>query len=347
MPESAAYRWIESGAELRRFREDWRVLWTCDPIATPFQSPEWLLPWWDCFGQKDLRALAIYKRGGLIGLLPFYIYPEPASQERRLLMLGVGTSDYLDGLFAPGCTGRDIRTAMDLLLEREGWDSLSVSQLRPESRLLQAMHHPAVLRPEHFGSEPCSRMAAVRVQKLPRKIRANAFYYLRRAQRLAKVEFSVAGAKDIESVRQALVDLHTARWEARGEPGVFADARVVEWHRKALPDLQQNGILRLSTLRIDGEIAAILYSLIDPPTRADRSLYVYITAFSSKHADHRPGTLLLADAIDRAAAEGVRTVDMLRGKEGYKHVWHTERCPTFGFTVCRERMAATTSEAAA
>jgi hypothetical protein len=30
---------------LERLRWEWSELWTRSPAATPFQSPEWLLPW--------------------------------------------------------------------------------------------------------------------------------------------------------------------------------------------------------------------------------------------------------------------------------------------------------------
>jgi len=43
------------------------------------------------------------------------------------------------------------------------------------------------------------------------------------------------------------------------------------------------------------------------------------------HSDLRPGTVLIALATEHAAREGVRTIDMLRGDEGYKKFWHMER----------------------
>ncbi|HET9087969.1 MAG TPA: GNAT family N-acetyltransferase, partial [Acidobacteriaceae bacterium] len=93
------------------------------------------------------------------------------------------------------------------------------------------------------------------------------------------------------------------------------------------------------SLRLNGEIIGVLYSLIDPPRasrsahRIARTQYFYLTAYSLQHADLRPGTLLLALAIEQAANEGVQTIDMLRGDEAYKQIWHLTRTPTAGFTV--------------
>ena len=32
----------------------------------------------------------------------------------------------------------------------------------------------------------------------------------------------------------------------------------------------------------------------------------------------------------RAAAQDVQTIDLLRGDEAYKHLWHSEKVPTYG-----------------
>ena len=346
MHSAVEYRWMESTDDLNAFREDWRALWMRDPQASPFQSPEWVLPWWQCFGQT-LRGIAVRKRGTVVGFLPFYIYPNSATKQRQLLLLGVGTSDYLDGLFAPECRTEDISAALDLLLERDGWDVMCVSQLRPGSRLLEALRESTGLGAEHFTTESCSRMPAVPINCLPPKIRRNAIYYRNRAERTGKLEFVIAGPEDLDEIFDSLVRLHTARWQAEGEPGVFSDPRMVEWHRKALPLLQRTGLLRLSALRLNGEIVAVIYALLDPPARAHRSFYLYVTAFSTRHAELRPGTVLYALAIDHAACEGVHTIDLLRGDEGYKQMWHAEPFPTYGFDLRRDRGLAARNEVAA
>jgi CelD/BcsL family acetyltransferase involved in cellulose biosynthesis len=62
-----------------------------------------------------------------------------------------------------------------------------------------------------------------------------------------------------------------------------------------------------------------------------------------QHADLRPGTLLLALAIEQAAREGVQTIDMLRGDEDYKKLWGAVWEATYGFerSRCEEAIAAT------
>jgi hypothetical protein len=47
--------------------------------------------------------------------LPFYVYWDPHRKERQLLLIGAGTSDYLDGIFAPECRTEHVTAALDLL----------------------------------------------------------------------------------------------------------------------------------------------------------------------------------------------------------------------------------------
>ena len=333
MPEGVQCHVLRSTAELEAFAPQWSALWSSDPRATPFQAPEWLLPWWRQFGQLELRAVVITEGEQLFGFLPFYIYREPQRGERQLLLLGAGTTDYLDAIFSPACTTQHVDLALDKLREDTGWDMLYATQLRPHSLLFQALQQPSHFGARPFDGEHCSQMPAARFEKLPQKIRRNAMYYRNRAMRVGQLELAIADASDWAASFEALVRLHTQRWQGRGEAGVLADKRVLACHREALPLLQRSGLLRLCSLRLDGEIIGVLYSLLDPPSRARRTQYFYLTAYATAHAELRPGTLLLALSIDYASGEGVETIDMLRGDEAYKSLWHLEAVPTRGFAV--------------
>ena len=107
----------------------WRALWSADPDATPFQAPEWLLPWARQFAPSDLKIVMVHDRGSLVAILPFYRLLESLSAERQLLLLGAGTSDYLDGIYSMDCTETHIRAALGFICREEDWDVLQVLQL--------------------------------------------------------------------------------------------------------------------------------------------------------------------------------------------------------------------------
>lgn len=332
MREGLECRVLRTTGELEEFAPQWRALWSADEEATPFQSPEWLLPWWNQFGQEDLRAVVLSRGGRTIGLLPFYVYREPRNGERQLLLMGVGTTDYLDGVFAPECSAEDIVAGVSELRAEGGWDVMTATQLRLESKLYRALAPIPGIRA--FESEGCSRMPAGSIDDLQVKLRRHVKYYGNRARRDGELELVVAGEGQMEETFAALQRLHTERWQERGENGVLADERVLRWHGEALPMLAASGMLRLCSLRMNGDVVAAMYSVADPVWRSERTEYVYLMAYSTRHQDMRPGTLLLAMETERAAAEGVGIIDMLRGEEMYKQaIWHTERVATYGFAL--------------
>ena len=336
MPEvGPQYRLVRTEEELRALVPQWTALWMEDRDATPFQRPEWLLPWWDYFAGSELRSVTISSNRKLIGFLPFYLYRVPQTDERQLLLLGVGTTDYLNGVFAPECTVDDIQHAIDCVCAEGGWDTVYATDLLPHAKLTEALE--GLVNPDDkFVSASCSRMAAAPMGALPQKIRRNAVYYRNRAMRVGRMDLTVADGSNWAESFDALQRLHTERWQLSGESGVLSDPRVLAWHRDALPQLERSGCLRLCSLLLQGEIIAVLYALVDPPSRPSRTQYFYLTAYSVQHADIRPGTLLLALAIEHAANEGIETIDMLRGDEAYKQMWHLDRVPTYGLALRRQ-----------
>jgi len=62
-------------------------------------------------------------------------------------------------------------------------------------------------------------------------------------------------------------------------------------------------------------------------------MFLYLPAFVTAHRELRPGTVLLAMQIEHAAAEGIATVDMLRGGEGYKQLWHVQAVETLALRL--------------
>jgi CelD/BcsL family acetyltransferase involved in cellulose biosynthesis len=113
---------IDTTAGLHALAPEWAALWHQTPAATPFQHPAWLLPWWASFGTRHPRIATWREHGNLCGILPAYILDEESG--RKLLPIGVGTTDYLDALgegipemlaaLLHRCTADNVRT-VDLI----------------------------------------------------------------------------------------------------------------------------------------------------------------------------------------------------------------------------------------
>jgi CelD/BcsL family acetyltransferase involved in cellulose biosynthesis len=60
---------IDSMRELTQFEPEWQGLWA----ALPRRSPDWLLPWWDHYGEGQLASFVFRHDGELVGFAPLYI----------------------------------------------------------------------------------------------------------------------------------------------------------------------------------------------------------------------------------------------------------------------------------
>src|ERR1051326_4402630 len=70
--------------ELPALESEWYMLWAECPHATPFQSPEWLIPWWNHLGQGELWILAVRRDNRLVGLAPLLIQQHSQTAERTV-----------------------------------------------------------------------------------------------------------------------------------------------------------------------------------------------------------------------------------------------------------------------
>ena len=290
----------------------WDLFGRC-PAATPFRSPAWLLPWWRAFAPGPLRTVAVWRGDALVALAPLYL--EEAS--RRLLPLGIGLSDDLDMLAVPGS---DVGPAVfDALARYEDWDLLSLEELADGAVGLAWPAAPgwsadvtAQSRcPVLTWAEDCAGIAAVVPAGKLRKLRMARH---RAERRDATIE--VATPATALDHLDALIHLHAARWESKGEAGVLADAAVQAFHRDATPRLAAAGLLWATLLRIEGKVAGVFHGL-----RRGRALYAYLGGFDPAFAFESPGTVLMGHALEAAMAGGPGMLSLLRGAEPYKYEW--------------------------
>lgn len=297
--------------DLVALREEWSDLWDRCPGATPFQSPEWAVPWWRHLGRGRLRVLLHRSEGRLTGLAPLYVSPLG-----RVRLLGTGNTDYLDFLADPGCP-----EALPALLTsalRLG-TACDFQQLSPASDLLRAgtpeRGMATALRQEPCPVLPLPASAEDWWSGLPARLRSNLRYCRRRLEREGGAT-EQATAEGLPEAMDALFRLHEARWRKRRLPGVFRSARVQAFHHEAAGGFLRRGWLRLYTLRQGGEIRAALYCF-----SARGRTYYYAGGFDPGLARLSPGTVLTGHAIEQAVREGCTEFDFLRGDEPYKYAW--------------------------
>ena len=305
---------IRTPDELRRMEPEWDALWRRAPGATPFQSPHWLLPWQEHFGGEELYTVVVRGDDGLAALAPLYIVRDDESDESLGLFLGTGVSDYLDAL-ADGATAEEIVRVMGAA-DCQMWD---LQQLRPSSPLL-APPAPEGWTASHEPMVPCPVLALGSGAELgSTHFRKKLRYYRRALERAGEVSYESASEENLDELLGALYELHAARWRARGQDGVLADAVIQRFHRDAARRMLGAGALRMHAIRLAGRIVAIFYGFAHQGTT-----YYYLSGYDPSLEKLSIGTLIVAQAVEQALAQGGQTFDFLRGAEEYKYAWGAE-----------------------
>ncbi|MBV9734537.1 MAG: GNAT family N-acetyltransferase [Acidisphaera sp.] len=314
---SRAVELIDADAALRALAPEWEALWRRAPDATPFQSPAWLLAWWRRFGTGAPRVSTLRAGDGrLLGLLALYLLDE--RDERKLLPIGAGVSDYLDALLDADASPDTAGWLLEAALRRARADGVSICDLTdlPPGSPLRDAPPSAGWRGACVPTDPCPvlRLSATGLAaSVPAGKRRDLRQARHRAMRIGGWASEIATAETAQELLRALARLHAARWDGGG----VLDERVMAFHRDAAPALLACGALRLQALRFGCDIAAVYYALL---AGSDRVLF-YLSGFDAAYARASPGTLLLGEMIEAAIAEGRRELHFLRGAEAYKYAW--------------------------
>jgi CelD/BcsL family acetyltransferase involved in cellulose biosynthesis len=312
---------------LQALRDEWSALCDRRPDTTPFQRPEWLLPWSRAFPPHEPWVLAARRNGDLAGLIPLFRWQNGA--ERTVSPFGAGLSDYVDAVIDPGLEGPVLESLFAWLDGRRGeWDVCDFEQLRPSSPLLRAPV-PAGWSEEAVPSIPCQIVDLPATfeelrGRISKKLFRNIHFYRNRMDQQGTVELQAADAATRDEILDTVFRLHTARWEKQGEVGVMADPKVQAFHREVAAGFDARGALMLSALRLDGQCLATVYGFRERDTT-----YFYIQGFDPGHAKLSPGVVAVGLEVEAAIRRGDRACDFLRGREGYKEHWRPREAETF------------------
>lgn len=303
-PKELALEEITSADRAEALRPEWSALWERCPAATPFQTPEWQLAWWNAFAAgKNLWILVLREpqSNRVVALLPACLLQE----ERKVLFLGAAVSDELDLLAEREFAEPAARIFLTHIVDQQYRWNVCEFQPLPECSPLRA------------GTGVHDISTFIELSKpLPPNMRRNLKRYARRAEKFGAIRFETAEESNFDELFDALLDLHRARWNRREQPGLIRDDSVEAFHAAATRALLHRGILRFHALRLNERIVACWYGF----ACSDRML-AYFTGFDPEFAQVSPGTLLVAHAIREAKREGAREFSFLRGAESYKRLW--------------------------
>jgi CelD/BcsL family acetyltransferase involved in cellulose biosynthesis len=309
--------------ELPPLEAEWRTLWQRSSRATPFDSPDWLLPWWRAFGAGAPLVATLRADGGrLDGILAGYV-----GADGIVRCIGAGLSDRLDALLADGLGTDDAGRLLTCLAggAPRCTRAIDLDGLAASSPLLGATAPPGWMA-DRFPTGSCPALW------LPCRTNQRVDYYRRRLARMGALRVELADTASVAAAIETLITLHGARWAVRGEAGVLADDQVTRFHREAAARLCNAGVLRLVTLWVGDAAAAACYGF----TAKGRAFY-YLGGFAPAWARYNAGTVAISHAIELAERERAREYDFLRGCEAYKYRWGATDRLTWQLRLSRSR----------
>jgi len=312
---------IRDVAGLENLVPEWWGLWRKTPATTVFQTPAWILPFWQVFAPGKVCSIAIRVGQRLAGLAPLYL--ETGSFGKRLLPIGIGLSDYCDVLLDPEFAAAASAQMAETLGAINDWDVCEFAELHAAACALQLaapLRSSTEIRDASIAPVLDIRPGANTLwDAIPGKKAQN----LRRAyaaiDKRGEAQFSAATVGTAQDWFSDLIRLHSARWISRGEPGVFADPRVERFHALALPQLFAQDLARIYRLTLGNSAIAVYYGFFDR-----RRAFAYSTGFDPDFTECSPGALILAHGIEQALRSGAREFHFLRGDEAYKFGWGAE-----------------------
>lgn len=303
-----------------------------------FLGPDWVLAWIE-HGEVEGSPCVLVARdrtGALVGLLPLV---------RRGHVLGFAGqgegADHLDVVAAPG-RARDIAHGALAFLSTLSWRRLRWLHLAEAGALRAALHAFAWALP--YRERLATVCPYIRIQgtyedylsrRFSRKSRKNLRRELRRFRETegAHLEYVVEPERAADAVDRFL-QLHDARFEARGETSALAPARIRTFLHALAERTARSGRLSLVFLKLGERDLACTYDF-----RHRDKAYYFQGGFDETTPFKSPGTILRALVLEENIEAGLAEYDFLDGWETYKRRWATDERRLFDVEVHRPTLA--------
>lgn len=321
---------ISDVSEFETLCPEWEQLLDRIEGITPFQLPAWQFTWWRHFGNAKLRVFACRQGGRLVGVVPCFLHDW--NGRRQFTLIGSGISDYLEPAIQGEHPPAVIETLRQALQSRKEWEVCDWQDLNTGSPLTELAG--SGLQARTTDDTPCSRIPLTGTfeefwSARGKELRRNVRRYGLRAAESGAVEFEAVERPD-SKLLHSLIELHAARWQSQGQPGMIAVNHAAEFLCDVSRKFSDLGMLRIFVVRFRGQPTAVNLGFLFRDT-----FFSYMSAFDPEHDYFGFGRMLLYRAIQHCYRSGVRFWNFLRGDEAYKFSWGAERIPKLRLHIKR------------
>lgn len=307
----------------------------------------WNQLWWSTFRPPHSHLFIILCRdsvGRLAGLAPLYWKQRRTAgvpHLRELHFLGTGiyaqTSEYLDVVARRGYEQAVADAVAGFLRRDTDWDRLCLREVPADSTVLPLLQRALG---EEAQIAACKRSYHIDTStdwdtfssSLTKSARENIFRRSRRVFKTFESEFRlIDSAEEVEPAMDALIRLHQARWQTKGEPGSFALSGSEELLREAARFALSDGRLRLWTLTLNKEVAAVLLGFVD-----NGVFHAFQSGFDPAYTNIGLGGVMNGLCVSACVEDkAVDYYDFMGGGDVYKQSWTKTSWDSVSLTCLR------------
>lgn len=340
---------IEKVSDIERFaalKDEWDSVLDNSNSASITLSWKWLYTWWQVFGEDRQLSILLARNGDrLVGIAPLQersVQYYGMISFKRLEFLASGEdeadeicSEKLDFIIRAGFEEETMRAFFQYLNGRgQHWDEMvlrNISESSPNLKFLTG--EPSVSRQHSSVLEKKMRAYLSLPGDVQEFFNRQSSHLRREIRRDLKLRATksiemkvVENTDELDDAFSVLRRLHEARWQPRGQPGVFQSEKFSRFHREIAPELMNEGRMKMFILVVDGVPVAAQQVFLEG-NRAS----LYQSGFDIGESGlNSPGTLLRYLAIEWAIERGFTEWDFLKAAPGsYKFRWHPSTADIF------------------
>jgi CelD/BcsL family acetyltransferase involved in cellulose biosynthesis len=302
--------------QLAGVTEEWRELTGRLPDLSYFATPDWVLGWWETFGDGQPAEVAVWRdRGGRLEAVVALAQTRQRLHPRLPVGLpawtnlgsGPGAADHCAW---PVAAGR-LEEARDWVAERTAGAALVLANLDPSAgrplvpdgaRRVAASRCPRLEIPAEEEAIGSSRNLRKQLKAYTRKLLDQGVGF----------RFVPPEAMTTELL-ETVFRLHERRWSVTGEVSSFDRSRAALHRRLIARGGPGHGPAALLAER-DGQAVGVNYGFLWGEVFA-----AFQSGWEPEWAAAHLGTVLDGETIRAARAAGARVYDFLRGAESYKY----------------------------
>lgn len=328
LPISVEHITTEDGFDA--LKDDWQRLATQSSNTSVFNGWHWNRLWWQHYGYLgELLVIVVRVENTVQAIAPFYLCTTRAFRiwpVKTLRFIGKGgdtAPDDLNLLCAASYQSVTVPALKQSMLQSiPGLARISLTDIPEQSPLLGAF---AKTDATQTNAEPILGKTCRRVQMLPGTLDEYRSDLSRNARkhwkRRSKALYSAGDIRFIQckTTQQVndtfdeLVSLHHARHATKGHTDSFGTDRYLKFHRTLMQTLLKSGELWLFKLQLDQRTIGVEYTFM-----VNNRLSFFQAGFDPDFHHLSPGHQLMMHMIEEAIAQGVTSIDLLKGDYEYK-----------------------------